>query len=200
MDNKPITGSEFIELNVKWLAEKYNVELQLQEMTEEDAYRARTYQAYRDAANLISNPNFGDYKLFDEEVARRHWSKDVLRESLIGTVNYKEFRETLKAMGYEARFIDDVDLGREEIFSNTNMIFTICDESGRPVGFSARNLIYTTDRDENNKPKNGSKYMNQKTTGVRCNIYQKGRRLYNLHAAKRHTPPLYISQAVLGLF
>lgn len=88
------------------------------------------------------------------------------------------------SMGYEPRFQDEIDLGRPDIFNEDNMIFTVCDEWGRPVGFAARNLTYDGS--------NGSKYTNQKTTGLKCNIYQKGRRLYEVHTAKKYTPPVYI--------
>jgi DNA primase len=115
-----------------------------------------------------------------------------MEESKTGTVIYKEFREALKNMGYEAGFQNEIDLGRPDIFNETNMIFTICDEWGRPVGFAARNLTYSEEKDEDGKPKNGTKYTNQKMTGLRCNIYQKGRRLYEIHIAKKYTPPLYI--------
>ena len=192
LEDKPISGPLFIEENVKYLAEKFGIEVQLEEMTEDELYRYRTYRAYRDAASLISDPKFGGYKHFKKEMKRRKWELTHLQEAKVGTVDYKEFRSTLRAMGYEVRFQDEIDLGRPDIFCSENMIFTISDEWGRPVGFAARNLAYSEEKDENGKPKSGSKYTNQKTTGLRCNIYQKGRRLYEIHTASRTTPPLYV--------
>lgn len=181
LEDKPISGPEFIEKNVKYLAEKYGVELQLEEMTEDELYRYRTYRAYRDAADLIANRQFGDYTKLDAEIQKRGWNPETIK---VGTVVYKDFRNALKNMGYEPRFQDEVDLGRPDIFNEDNMIFTICDEFGRPVGFAARNLVYDGEH--------GAKYLNQKTTGLRCNIYQKARRLYELHTALRYTPPIFI--------
>ncbi len=180
-ENKPLSGPGFIEETIQYLAQKYGVEVQLAEMTEDDLYRHRTYCAYKDAAALIANKSFGNYTKLNLEIIRRGWSVDIDK---VGTVNYKEFRSSLKTMGYDLKFQDEVDLSRADIFSEDNMIFTICDEFGRPVGFAARNLSYDG--------QNGAKYMNQKTTGLRCNIYQKGKRLYELHTALKHTPPLYI--------
>lgn len=181
LEDKPVSGPGFIQDNVMYLAEKFGIEVELEEMSEEELYRYRTYRAYADAAALISSRNIGDYTKVDEEIVRRGWSPNTTQ---VGTVEYKAFRDTLKAMGYEARFQDEIDLGRADLFNENNMIFTICDEWGRPVGFAARNLTYDGEH--------GDKYTNQGTTGLRCNIYQKGRRLYEIHNAIRYTPPLYI--------
>lgn len=181
LEDKPLSGPGFVEDNVMYLAQKFGVEVELEEMTEDELYRYRTYRAYATAAELIANKDFGDQTKLNEEIERRGWNADI---SKVGTVNYKDFRNTLKTLGYEAKFQDEVDLGREDIFNENNMIFTIRDEWGRPVGFAARNLDYDGE--------NGSKYTNQTVTGLRCNIYQKGRRLYEIHTAIKYTPPLYI--------
>ena len=181
LENKPISGPGFIEENVEYLAEKFGVEVELEEMTEDELYRYRTYRAYGAAADLVVNSEFGDQTKLTEELEKRGWGTE---SDKAGTVEYKVFRDTLKAMGYEAGFQNEIDLGRPDIFNENNMIFTIRDEWGRPVGFAARNLIYDG--------QNGSKYTNQKTTGLRCNIYQKGKRLYEIHTASKYSPPLYI--------
>jgi DNA primase catalytic core len=181
LEDKPISGPGFIEENVQYLAEKFGVEVELEEMTEDELYRYRTYRAYAAAADIVMNPEFGDQTKLTEEIEKRGWSSELNKA---GTVEYKEFRDTLKAMGYEAGFQNEIDLGRPDIFNENNMIFTIKDEWGRPVGFAARNLMYDG--------QSGSKYTNQRTTGLRCNIYQKGRRLYEVHTAVKYTPPLYI--------
>jgi len=195
LENKPLDGPNFIDI-IKYLADKYAIELELEDMSEEEMYRYRTYRAYADAAKLIANPKFGNYKEVLKEAKKREWKKLNFEELKIGTVNYRDFRDTLRAMGYEPRFQDEIDLGRPDIFDETNLIFTISDEWGRPVGFAARNLLYKVD--ENGKP-NGSKYKNQKTTGVKCNIYQKNKRLYQIHEAKRFTPPLYIFEGYIDV-
>lgn len=181
LEEKPVSGPGFIEENVQYLAEKFGVELELEEMTEDELYRYRTYRAYAAAADIVANREFGDQTKLEGEIENRGWRPEIDK---VGTVEYREFRDTLRAMGYEAGFQNEIDLGRPDIFNEDNMIFTIRDEWGRPVGFAARNLAYDGE--------NGTKYMNQKTTGLRCNIYQKGRRLYEIHTAIKYTPPLYI--------
>jgi DNA primase catalytic core len=162
-----------------YLAEKYNVEIDSAPLSEAEIYEIDTYRAYRYAANYISQCNEIDG--FIKVLEEREWDKDVCAEWGVGSVDdYKKFREHLKSLGFAAGFLDDIDLSREDMFNPNNLIFTIRDEIGRPVGFSARNLLYTNDK------KNGPKYNNSRTTGVKCNIYRKGSRLYGMDALLRN--------------
>lgn len=70
LEDKPLSGPGFIEENVKYLAEKFGVDIVLEEMTEEELYRYRTYQAYKDASVIISNLKAGDYKLIKREIKK----------------------------------------------------------------------------------------------------------------------------------
>ena len=188
LEEKPIRGVEWIEQSLKPLAEKYNVELQLGELSQEDIYKYNTYSAYADAANIIVNLRTKNKRSFNAEYKRREWDLNILKEAKIGTVDYDQFISTLQSIGWDITFLEEIDLTRSDIFNNKMMIFTVCDDYGRPVGFAARNLHY------NPNNKNVPKYTNQRTTGLKCNIYQKGKRLYNLHRAKKFVPPLYIME------
>jgi len=173
LEGKPLTGKEFVLENVLYLAEKYGIEVDFTPPTEAEIYEIDTYRAYKCAANYIAFCHSTD--AFQEVLTSREWTEELCQEFAIGTVDdYKKFREHLKSLGFAAGFLNDIDLSREEIFNPNNLIFTIRDEMGRPVGFSARNLLYTVDK------KNGPKYNNSKTTGVKCNIYRKASRLYGM--------------------
>jgi len=186
IEGKPLSGKGFIEENVLYLAKKYNVQLQLDDLTQEEAYEYKTYQAYKLAADLVADPAFGDYTLADKEIEKRGWDKEKAAGWGIGTVNFSEFRTMMKKAGYEPGFLDSVDLDRENLFNNNNLLFTVFDEHGRPVGFSARNLKYNTDG--NTAPK----YNNTRSTGVECAIFKKGERLYGFDIAKDTGRELYI--------
>ena len=187
LEKKPIRGVEWIEQSLKPLAEKYNVELNLGELSDEDIYKYNTYSAYSDATTIISNLQTANKRTFNTEVKSRSWDMKLLKEYKIGTVDYDRFINTLKSLGWDDDFLEEIDLKRSDIFNNKNMIFTISDEWGRPVGFAARNLHYKKGSDT-------PKYTNQRTTGLKCNIYQKGKRLYGLHNARKFIPPLYIME------
>jgi DNA primase catalytic core len=186
IEGKPMRGVEYINDNVLYLAKKYNVNVKLEDLTPEEIYEYRTYQAYKLAANMVKDPDFGDYSIVDKEIARRGWDKNKIAEWGIGTVDFSEFRDRLKAAGYEPRFLGGVDLDRSNLFNNNNLLFTVYDDRGRPVGFSAKNLKYNGDG------ASGPKYINTRGTGLECAIFRKGERLYGYDIAKEAPDPLYI--------
>ena len=191
IEHKPIMGPAFIEDNVLYLANKYDIEIPKKMLTEEEIYEMNTYQAYKAAAEHISKQSFGE--LQKAEIARRGWSEEFCNYIQIGWCpDFSEFRSYMKSLGFSARFLDEVDLGNDKIFSPKNLIFTIKDDFGRPVGFAARNLAFDGVKDDNGRLVNGAKFNNTKTTGAKCNIYRKSERLYLLDKAKQKSPPLYI--------
>ena len=185
LEGKPIKGLGWIEENVLYLAEKYNVPVELVDLTQEEIYEYRTYEAYKFAAKLVSDPNFGDYTKVDQEIERRGWDKNKCSEWGIGTVNYPEYKKAMKEAGYEPGFLDGVDLDRSNLLDNHNLLFTVHDDQGRPVGFSAKNLNHV-------KGDRSPKYINTKITGLECAIFKKGERLYGYDLSKDTHGPLYI--------
>jgi len=187
LENKPLSGRGFIDDNILYLANKFGVQTELEDLTQEEIYEYRTYSAYKLAAQLISDKDFGDYTMADKEIARRKWDKDKIAKWGIGTVNYNEFCKRMELAGYDFKFLSGIDLDRSNLFSNHNLLFTVYDDVGRPVGFSAKNLKHKND-DRNSGPK----YLNTRGTGLECAIFKKGERLYGFEIAREATSPLYI--------
>ena len=198
LENKPKLGLEWVEETLKYLAEMFGVEIAAKDLTEEQIYELDTYRAYRAAAELIISSKLDPVKhaRVIEHIAFRGWKESTLEESGVGTVSsYSEFRQTLKDSGFTARFLDEIDLGRNDIFNEKNLIFTWRDEKGRPIGFTSRNLAYEEEIEsakESGKKCSSHKYNNQRTTGLKCNIFQKGKRFYGIDEGIKHAPPLYI--------
>lgn len=186
LEGKPDKGAEFVEENLLYLAKKYNVQIKMADLTAEEVYEYRTYQAYKIAAEMVANTSFGDYKLIDKEIERRGWDKDKCTSWGIGTVNTEEFKAHMRAAGFEPKFLSGVDLDRANLFNSRNLIFTVYDDESRPVGFSAKNLKY----DKNGK--NGPRYINTRETGLECAIFKKGERLYGYDIAKDASDPLFM--------
>lgn len=186
LEKKPLTGQGFMTETLPYLAKQFSIELEHTELTEEEQYQLDTFRVYRHAMEYITSWHGEIPEDISAEITRRGWEPDsALKEAGVGFVtDHSDFRNHLKSMGFSASFLDDVDLGRKDLFAPGHLIFTIKDESGRPVGFAARNL----------KDDDQPKYVNQRTTGVKCNIYQKGKRLYGLDTALRHKNegPIYI--------
>jgi len=187
LEDRPIRGKGFIEDNVLYLTEKYDIDIKMADLTQEEVYEFRTYNAYQLAAELVADPEFGDYSKVLPELEARKWDPKRCAEWGIGTVDFKKFRETLKKAGFEPGFLKGIDLDRSNLFDSHNLIFTVFDTDGRPVGFSARNLKY-----EKGDPSAGPKYNNTRVTGLECNIFKKGERLYGFDIAIDAGSPLYI--------
>ena len=84
-----------------------------------------------------------------------------------------------------ASFIDEIDLSNKRIFNSNNIIYTICDDNGRPVAFQARNLAYDGKVDESTGNFiNGPKFIGSTISNIKKNIYRKKERLYLLDKAK----------------
>ncbi len=191
LEHKPLLGPGFVEDNVLYLAKKYDVEVKTKALTEEEIYEVNTYQAYKIVANYISSQKFGELQL--AELERRGWKEDFVKSKLVGCCpDYSAMRDYLKSLGFSAKFLDEIDIGNPKLFSEENLIFTVSDDHGRPVGFAARNLKFDGVKDDNGRLLNGPKFNNTRTTGLKCNIYRKSERLYLMHDAKVNPPPLYI--------
>lgn len=185
VNKKPMSGPGWLETVIFPLAEKYDVELKFRELSEEEQLELDTYRAYKAAADLIADPSFGDYTKFNTELEKRGWDIEICKELGIGTVEYKPLIAKLKEKGFSAKFLDDIDLHTDNavnIFTPDCMIFTISDDKGNPVGFSARKIGWRDKHD-------GPKYCN---TSGKCPIFKKSEKLYLLDKARNYTPPLYI--------
>jgi DNA primase len=177
IEKKPLSGPGFITDNVLYLADKFGIEVERREPTEAEIYEINTYQAYRIASEYITNCSKSAKVL--KEIENRQWDEQICKDMSIGSVpSFKEFRDYMKHQGFAATFLDEIDLGRRkrgtQLFSENNLIYTIKDHHGRPVGFASKNLDFNNQEGE-------SKFVNQATTGLKCNIYQKGTRLFNLN-------------------
>lgn len=189
LEKLPISGPGFITETLTYLAHKYDVPLDHEPPTEEELYELDTYRAYRIASELIVSGQWAPE--IERAIDDKGWSRSVCDTLGIGSIgDYRAFKESLKKAGFSAGFLDDIDLGREQLFGPGKLIFTIRSDDGRPVGFSSRDLNF----DPTDKRK-GPKYVN---TGVKCGIYQKSKRLFGLDTylsnKERASHPLYIME------
>lgn len=219
LEGRAITGIGFIHENLKYLADMYGIELPIEELNPEEHYELDTYRAYRDAAQIITVSKFSNR--VEARLKEYDWSKNVRQQLGIGSVSsYEEFITRMrKQHGWSDVFMKEIDLHRRNMFNEHNLIFTVKDENGNPVGFACRNLLYeeqrevfeiersnivaTTPEDSTErkealaKLQYPTKYINSmehagEETAVRNRIYQKSKRLFGLHRARKYTPPLYV--------
>ena len=183
LEGKPASGPMFIEETLIPLAEQYGIEVKLREPTEEEKFRIDSFRAYKIAAEYISRNLRGKA---EEEIQRRGWDKVTVTERLIGSVpSFDAYSEYMLSRGFEVYFLTSIDLYKRDLFNENNLIFTVCDNHGRPCGFGAKNLVFDKSNPESKK------YIN---TSAKSQIYEKSKRLYNIHIAKRTEEPVYIME------
>jgi len=219
LENRPLSGAGFIHDNLKYLADKYGVEIPIEEPNPDEQYEMDTYRAYRDASQIILFSKFSDR--VDTKLAEYGWSKEIRTGLGVGSVSsYEDFVTRMKKQhGWSDTFLKEIDLHRKGMFNENNLIFTVKDENSNPVGFACRNLLYEEQRKEYDAIRAGilatskedseerkvalaaikhpTKYINSmehagEETAIRNRIYQKSKRLYGLHRARKYTPPLYV--------
>jgi DNA primase len=219
LEQRALSGAGFIHDNLKYLADTFGVEVPIEEPNPEEQYEMDTYRAYRDAAQILLFSKFSDR--VEAKLADYGWSKETRMALGVGSVeSYDKFIERMKKQhGWTDAFMKEVDLHRRSMFNENNLVFTVKDENANPVGFACRNLLYeeeakqyesakanvlaTTAEDSDERKlgllelKRPAKYINSmeyagEETAIRNRIYQKSKRLFGLHRARKYTPPLYV--------
>lgn len=221
LEDKPLSGHGFLMDTVPHLAAQFGVEIPRLDLNPEDLYEMETYQAYQHAAYIIRNSNPGER--VQAKLAEYGWPKDVLSQIGIGSVSsFDDYMHKMTVTyGHKLEFLKDVDLARKGLFNENNLIYTVKDEHGSPVGFAERDLFYEQKQltyekqagelevqfanDEKGlkearaklfKPR---KYNNSAEneyidgeTRPKNTIFKKGSRLFNFDLAKKATPPLEV--------
>jgi len=142
LEGKPLSGHGFLMDTVPYLAQMNHVEIPRLDLNPEDLYEMETYQAYQHAAYIIRTSKHSER--VQAKLAEYSWPKEVL--SAIGIGSVSSFDDYMHQMtvsyGHKKEFLKDIDLDRRALFNENNIIYTVKDEHGSPVGFAARDLRY----------------------------------------------------------
>ena len=221
IEDKPLSGHGFLMDTVPYLASLFGVEIPRLDLNPEDLYEMETYQAYQHAAYIIRNSKPSER--VQARLAEYSWPKEVLSVIGIGSVaSYDDYLHKMTVTyGHKLEMLKDIDLARKGLFNENNLIYTVKDEHGSPVGFAARDLRYedkqldyekqvaamtaafgNDDRglkDAKAKLFKPRKYNNSAEseyidggTRPKNTIFRKGSRLFNFDQAKKATPPLEV--------
>src|ERR1039458_10438133 len=171
--------------------------------------------AYSHASSILTSSDLSD--AVQAKLADMEWGVDTRSKLGIGSVtNFSAYMDRMvKQYGHPVKFLQSVDLANDKLFNPNNLIFTVCDELGAPLGFAARKLNYEADTEaflaraiaikanggltdeqkaaaiEENLKTKVAKYTN---TSAHNPFYQKIRRLFGFHIAKKACPPLFIME------
>lgn len=208
LENRPASGPGWVQDTLFYLANALGIPVPEIEMTEEEKYEVDCYRAYNDAAGIVISGQYSQWTT--TKLQLYGWSTELCRDLGIGGVlSFEDYRDRMiKTFGHSADLLKSIDLLDTRIFNPDNLIYTIKDERGRPVGFAARNLMFEEQEEEWEKAvkefgrnsfqvsqmRAPAKFINSVQSGKTPNpIYRKGSRLFGLHRAiaKKHTP-LYV--------
>lgn len=182
IENKPLHGKDFVEQNVKYLANLFQIDLDLGHLDETSANVFEIYKLYQDIANYICNVDqLSDVVI--KELESRNWSiEEIVKRNIGSVLDFDSFITHLKQkLGYSQYILEISDVYNKKIFNKNSLIFTVKDESGKPVGFAARNLRYDGVKNSEGILVNGPKFINTSTKNLNYNVYDKVNRLYLLN-------------------
>lgn len=189
-EHRPIVGPGFIDDTVVYLSKKYDIPIEMAKLSEDEIYEMNLINMYKAIHAYLIVQDFSTDHL--TEIAKRGWTPEFAKKVGIGSCHdVSHLKEHLKNIGYSYKFMEENDLDHDRIFNSNNLIFTLFDEHGRPVSFSARNLSYDGLKDDNGRLINGSKFLNSKVN-PRCGIGKKSEILYMFHVAKTKPAPAIV--------
>lgn len=172
LESLPTSGSDWIEITIPTLAERFNVKIIEGALSEADKERVMLYRLTSDIASLLE---FTDEA--KEYIAQRSWSDTYVT---IGQINPTTLMEELDKRGYNTDWVRESAIPNLYIlFGTDKLTFAIEDKNGKPIGFISRNL------NDGVLPK----YINSSNNA----IYHKGSVLFGLsNAIKTRNNTLYI--------
>lgn len=144
-ENKPLSGRGFITDNLMYLAKMFNVAMPEMDINDEEMFEIDARRAYAQASRIITQAKRSEIVV--AKLAEYGWPEEILHKIGIGTVeSYDSYIEKMtKDHGHSLEFLKDIHLDAKVIFRQSNLIYTIRDEHGSPIAFSARNLKFETE-------------------------------------------------------
>ena len=189
LEGKPLTGSEFISDNVLYLAKKFGIPYEIEDISEKEKQTGQLRELLEIANKMmraVIKQNHPSLQKVQDYIKKRRWEK-IIDKFEFGYCLYDKLIANLEKRGYTNEQLEMAGLMDKENEKNQNsakgvlnnrLVFPIRDGYGRIVGFASRRL----------EDKNGeTKYLNFRAT----NLYRKADILYNLKEAKNH-PKVYI--------
>jgi DNA primase len=198
LEGLPASGPEFVKGNLLYLANMFGLDVPNVELSPEEAKEQDILRAYNHAAQIVrlAKPN----KLVADKIKSYRWKSELCSELGIGTVeSYNIYMsKMIDFHKYTSKFLEDCDLDNKLIFQPNNIIYSIRDEYGSTVAFSARDLNYEAkrivyDADREKDPTNpGFKPNKYYNSSAKSGIYKKSKVLYLFDKSKKSPKALLL--------
>lgn len=201
--NCPLEGENWVKDTVYYLADKLGVKYSIATTNSEKAALKQNYfRAYKIAASFIEAYTSGaKNEVFLKEIKKRKWKTDgdssgekSIALGLGCVPSFKEFWDHMLANGFNKDFLFLAGLMRSDLFSESNILFTIYSECGKPIAFYARDTkfeekkIAYENRDKLDLSTKNKSPMKFNSTANFTGIYEKSLNPYGIHDIKNsHT-------------
>jgi len=194
LNKAPISGFTFISENLMPLCEKYEVAFTIGDLTEEDKFIIDSYRVCRLVSDYIVTREWPQDLL--EYIEGRGLTVEYCKTNGIGIItDYDAFFGYLRER-YTLAFLREVGFTRASLFNSKNILFTLRDSNGAPVGFAARNTKWEEEYGAYvDKGKIGTPPIKYNTTSADNRIYRKAELLYGFDQylrVREESDPLYL--------
>ena len=196
LNKAPDGGFGFLSENLLPLCEKYEVLYEIGDLTEEDKFVIDARRLCRSISDYITAQEWSESHV--KYIEDRGLTVEYCKENGIGVIQDYSKLYGLMHERYTNGFLKEADLTRKSLFSPKNILFTLRDEHGSPVGFAARNIFWESEyEDYVGKGKQGAPPMKYNTSSGSNRIYRKSEILYGFHdylLKGDHSAPLYVME------
>lgn len=191
-ESKPLDGADFIEKNVYYLADKYNIKYKIIGNNVERAALKYAYlRAYKLTSEFLTNTALkSPTEYYTKELSKRKWGKKESADLGLGCCHkFKDVYDMLIANDFTKEFLELCGLLRSDMFNGDSVIFTIYDTYGRPIAFYSRDTQFEVKKlayDNRDKMDvSGTKQpMKYNSTANFNGVYEKVLYPYGIHDAK----------------
>jgi DNA primase catalytic core len=194
LNKAPDGGFGFLSENLLPLCEKYEIPYEIGDLTEEDKFVIDARRLCRSISDYITAQEWSDSHV--KYIEERGLTAEYCKENGIGVVQDYSKLYGLMHERYTNSFLKEADLTRKSLFSPKNILFTLRDEHGSPVGFAARNIFWESEyEDYVARGKQGAPPMKYNTSSGSNRIYRKSEILYGFHdylLRGNDSAPLYV--------
>lgn len=211
IEGRPSSGAAWVKDNLFYLADIFGIERPTEfELSPEQILEMDTKAAYAAASRILVTGTL-PVKVQDAIDNKYGWNAQTRRALGIGGVSsFKDFLAQMQQQhGFKKEFLESIDLANPQIFRPENLIYTIKDERGNPVGFAGRSLNYEEDvvaykaalektiqefgpdSEEVRVLVKPRKYINSSEAKGNT-IYQRQKRLFGFNVAKDAGTVLYV--------
>jgi DNA primase catalytic core len=195
VEGKPSSGTLWLSDTLPYLCSKFGIDFQAPELSPQDLAEIEILSAYNHAFQTIRHLRTEVLsQTVQDKLKVYNWGQKFLYKLGIGSViSYKDYITKMTVeYGHDLAFLKVHDLANSYIFNEHNIIYTIRDINGNPVGFSARNLNYEQELSEYKSESEKSapnKYIHTRETGT---LFSKKNLLFNFDFARKSEGPITV--------